>query len=501
MYNGNYDEYDDEYDDYPDEYGYTPMGGPSELYFFGGSYKIRLIENMPTTNGDSIVSCVVEQTEFTRKPAKSLLDVYEYFDNSFFLEFLITLLVNYGVLQINKCKKLINVDEDTCCIYVTAHVSSNQMYCKIEDEIESDEQTTDIIHIGKLPFMRTHQNFYSVTQAIKYSIVKYNSFNDHHDWTSDSIDWFSVYRDLIEPYIISMMCGALKITGITNKNINEYKNYMEFHVQYMVTRQKSSLYCEIYILPKTVFGHTLLYNMYDGRKIYIGVQNKFDDTKADSVTSDVYRICAGSQNLNLLPLNIQNLKLTYDNGSQFIVLDELPTKNDSIANAFILNMNQYTHIPLDYVIYIKALDEFAPFTLNVDNKYNLTTQFLSLVTPDQLVHSFIQLSKVTFVVGTISFYSDVDLPVDIMIKTTYETKEASMLPWGFYEAIQNTFGEINEKTKFVLVPIRALPKYREFMLIGINNETEKIETQSDIINKKEETDISNKKKHKFFKFW
>lgn len=500
MFNDNYDEYNEEYEEYEERY--PNEGFSKEIYFFGGSYKIRVIESLLTETGHSILSCVVEKTNFDVKRNKSLLDVYEYFENSFFLEFLVSILGNYGILELNKCKSLINIDEKSCCIYVTAHLSNNQMYCKIEDEVESDEQTTEIIHIGKTPIMRTHQNFYTTTQAIKYAIVKYNAFDNNYDWNSDGIDWYLVYRNLIEPYIISMMSCALKVNDIDHKNLSKYKNYMEFHVQYAIARQKTSFYCEIYLLPKSVLGHSLIYNMDNGRRIYIGVDNKFDlESNALSINSDIYRLCAGSQNLNLLPLNITNLKSTCDNGKQYIVLNEVPDENDNIMNRFILNINHFTYLSLDSVVYITPVRGFDPCPITLDNNYESILCFLSFLDPDNLVNSFISISDDKFVIGVVSFCTEKELPIDYMIHTVAETKDNSIIPWVFYERLEKVFGSINSKTEFALVPIRALPKYREFMVIGFNKESKEEETQSDIINKKEETDVSVKKKHKFFGLW
>ena len=96
----NYDEYN-EYDDLrsddnnPDQY---------QLIIFKGTYCIRLINDMQASNGNSEASFIVESTGLDIKGMPTIFEVFESFDNTFLLEFLVTLLAD-GMLVIGSLKK------------------------------------------------------------------------------------------------------------------------------------------------------------------------------------------------------------------------------------------------------------------------------------------------------------------------------------------------------------------------------------------------------------
>lgn len=493
-----YNEYEEEEEDFGTGlYSKRLMPGipAEELYFFEGTYKLRTISYMFADQDEMHLSCVVEPTSTNVSKRMSLIDLYEYFEKTYLLEFLIVVIGNSGINNMTKCKKLINIDERSSRILVTAVLNQNQRYCGIEDEVESDLQTTDIIKLGKDSVMRTHQFFYSTTQAVKYSIVKYSAFSDSLDWTSDKVDWAIVYKSLIEPYILLMMRSALKVPDLDKPD--QYKEYMTFYVQYAIARTKSSFYCEIYILPKTVFGHSLVYNGENGRQILIGVKT---DNQEDyiSINSDEFRLCAGTQNLNLLPLNILNLKSTIDNGNRYLVLDEVPMPYDTIMNRFILGMNQYSKLPIECITYFDMVPGIDPCIYNIYNKYESVFTYYGFVDSSEHKSIFIELISNIYVLGVATFALKNTIPYNELCSTSKESKDQSLLPLEFYEKLRKVY-DLKASTDFVLTPIRALPNYREYMVAIYISDSESNENHSDIINKKEETDAKPKKKSRFFK--
>ena len=58
--------------------------------------------------------------------------------------------------------------------------------------------------------------------------------------------------------------------------------------------------------------------------------------------------------------------------------------------------------------------------------------------------------------------------------------------------------KFNVDTKYGIIPIRALPQYREYMLFAINPKSDTKESQSDIISKNESENNNPSKKEGFF---
>ena len=484
----NYDEYN-EYDDLrsddnnPDQY---------QLIIFKGTYCIRLINDMQASNGNSEASFIVEPTGVDIKGMPTIFEVFESFDNTFLLEFLVTLLAD-GMLVIGSLKKLIQFDSNNNpAIYVTAKFSSEQKYLAVDDIVESDESATDMLMVGNTSVMRTHQYFYSTTQAVKWCVVKYDAYKDKNfSWYREELDWSLIYQDLVEPYIKIIIANALK-THIDT--VHQYNDYIKFGVHYYISRLGSSFYMEIFALPLSVFHHKLIYSVDNGRQILLSIlPDNMEEPDKYNLSSDLFRVCMGSQNLNFCPINCYHLRRTTDNGNMYVVVNEVPEPDDELINRFILGPAQYSTLPTEICVYLQYIPGFEPCPLDIKLSDGTTVQSMftyfgfSQVPTEQI--AAMNTSTNTMVLGTCSFSFAKDLKPDELVSTIYDFSEIpngnNILPSKFYENLtkkyNNPYG-----SDYALIPIRALPKYREFMVLVKVPESKMPQSQSDIINANKE---------------
>ena len=491
----------DEYDSYGDDSFNPEDFDPQDtgynyksLYFLGGDYKIELINELVTSADSSYCTFYVTKTNINGNSKKSLFDVFSIFEESFFLEFLVSLMT-YHVLNIGSLKKIISLAENhDPCICITGSFSANQKYLHCEDINESDECATDIFTMNENQVMRTHQYFYSPTQAAKYVILKYDIIHKgRHNWDSIGIDWYAMYKSLIEPYILFMMTNALKCPV---DSIMQHKEYMTFNCQISSSKSGNSFYSEIYLLPSTVHGRKIIYNNEFGREILIGV----DTEDENQITTDQYRVCMGSQNLNLLPINTLNLKHTIDGGKEFIVGNELSLEDDSLMNYFALVPDRYSSVPKEFTMYLKPINGIEPckFNLQIAENKAIESMFnFFAFSGERAKYSVIELASDTRLYGVVTFALSEKIAPNMYSSTIIENNDYSFLPQMFYKIISENY-KLPDDTKFILLPIRALPQYREFMLISIIHDSNPDESQSDIISKSESENNNPSNKKGFF---
>lgn len=501
--NDEYNEYN-EYDD-PEGFGYKPS--TTELYFLKGTYKIRLNRCISTSGSNSQFSAEIIRTEIEDDNAPSIMDVFELLDKTFFLEFLAVMLGQCGINMLNKTHKLLRITDDDSKIYVTAELTTDQKLIHWEDGYESDNQSTDIIYLNGTPVVRTQQNYYGITQSIKYCILNYTVFdNDNFDW--DHADWYLIYETLVEPYIKLFLNAYLKLNQQI-KNVYDYKNYMTLHVQFCSMRTDKTLYLEIYTLPQTVYGHDIIYDTDNGRVIMINTKNNNSDEDLNSMSSDMFRICAGTQNLNLLPVNNTNIYSLFLNGSPHLVLNEISLDDELYENYFLLPRYQHSLVDSRNILRVDQVTVLpkCPFeiTMSDNSIMDSTVQYLAFFTPNNENQTVIETSDTSMILGVICFEFNNVIDSNLFINNIINTNEKSFLPWSFLNTITAVAGlYVNKSDKYVLLPIRALPKYREYMLMLMKSdkpkaiETKAEESHPNIIDKKENTVVHKKKP---FKFW
>lgn len=507
--------YEDEYDEY-EEYNKYSQPEFDTLYFAKGAYTITRISTLRIGGGETLYTFKVEKTNYEIPKTPSLLDIYEKFENSFLLEYLISIICD-GTLNVRSCKKLININEDEACIICTASFSNDQQFLRIDDEVESDSIATDVIQIGNNQVMRTHQMFYCVTQAAKYFMVKFDKISGKTlNWLDESIDWSIIYDNYVDPYIKLLMASFLK-TKVND--INQYKDYMDFNIQFEIERNSNSLYEEIYILPNSVFGRELIYNTADGRQIMI-------ENKDRMMTGDDFRICMGTQNLALLPIDSRKVYTSMDNGKYFLVAHETSNSTDTYLNRFLLPASRWSYLPSEMITWLTVRPGFepCPFIAELVDSFedfnNLKTQeekeeylknhtkfvntvvtFFSYVNSEKDQIEEIPLGSNGRFIGNIVMTSEEDFTVhDFMSTMEEDIKDPNNLyfPLALYQRFISAY-KLPSNVKFMLLPIRALPRYREFMVLTISNDYIQTETQSDIIKENDNNDLIEKnEKHGFF---
>ena len=104
------------------------------LYFCQGAYKIITQNHLAIDSGEMLITYRIERTEYATDKSPSLLDIYEIFDNSYLLEFLMSV-ITPGCMNIRSCRKLINIKESSTCINCTTSFNINKKTVKIEDDI------------------------------------------------------------------------------------------------------------------------------------------------------------------------------------------------------------------------------------------------------------------------------------------------------------------------------------------------------------------------------
>lgn len=510
------DDYDYENDEFADDL--HEDSSMSTLYFCQGAYTITLENQISIGAGETLATYRVVRTEYATNKSPSLLDIYDMFNTTHLLEFLMSVLT-IGLINIRSCRKLINVNEKSACIICTASFNIDQKFVKIEDEVESDEKTSEIINIGNAQVMRTHQMFTCVTQPAKYCMAKYDTIcGENLDWMSNNVDWLLVYNNYVDPYIRMLMSSHLKC--IAEKDY-QYKEYIDFNIQFDIVRSPTCFYEEIYILPNSVFGRELVYNMNDGRQIMICNHM----SNSTGITSDEFRVCMGTQNLSLLPIDNIKIYHTIENGKPYIVCHEASNPDDTLHNYFLLTYHKFSLEPSESILWLTPVEGFdqCPYQIIVadhaEDYDNLKTKeekekFIQEHTKS--INSLIQFFGVSnsitdqlsvIDVGTngkilgvvcmsLADYIKPDALVYCIEEDTDKPNEL-YLPHQFYKSLSIKY-KLSKNTSFTLIPIRALPQYREFMVLAVNHDSKNSETQSDIIEKNKEDLIEKNPKKHFF---
>ena len=487
-----------EYDDYDDidyrEFDTNTM--INTLYFCQGAYKIKLISFLRTNeNGQYLYK--ISRTTVKCKNVISLIELYELLENSYFLEFLVSIM-SEGMLVPETCKMLITMDKNTQYINVTAEFNLDQKCIEIEDNTESDNSTTEIINIGDTQVMRTHQFGYSLTQCIRYLEAKLDIINEKTlAWNDYNIDWYAVYTKFIDPYITTLMSMALRANV---EKDTDYSDYMKFSIQYEIALSENSFYLKIYILPKSVHGRNIIYTENNSREIYIE-NNKNDQY---GMSTDELRICMGTQNLSLLPLNISDVYHTIFNGKEYIVYNELNNSSkDCHRNKFIMTYRRYTNLPISNILYSSNMEGFeqCPIILQFDEETSMKSicQFFGFINPETDKLGMLPIAIDACLLGTMCFSTESSMKSDQFVSTIEEdlNNEKTFLPKSFYKNLITKF-KIPNNAIFQLIPIRALPCYREFMVVSIIKQSNDGQSQTNIIDKDKPVDKVNKQS--FFRF-
>lgn len=499
-----YNDYESEYDEYDSDDLQSCAEFLSKLYFYKETYSIRLVSQLYPADDITECSFIIEKTGGFYPKMPSIVELYEIFNHSFLLEFLISVLVNKPLI-FDSVQKLISVTDTNECVSVTASFSSNQNYIHIEDEIESDNRVTDIMYIGQIPTMRSYQYFYSLTQAAKYCTLKYDVINDRKiNWLSKHIDWQIVYSQFIEVYILQLISHALQIQV---NSVDQYKDYMTFHVQFIINRSESTLYSEFFILPDTVFNHKILYNKYDGREICISNQ-KVNDPGFNLITADELRLCAGSQNSSLIPINLHNIYHTLDDGKDYIVMHETQSKEDTLFNKFALSMYRYSTLPKSIIVYTNPIEGIEPSIFPIPLPKNNSADTGVLCNTIFTYEAFV--NPINAALEPVEFYDDMKIygrvmlrftdliPADVYTYPIDESNEDTFLPSNFYKTLSKVYN-ITNAASYALIPIRAYPIYREFMVVGRMMNSNPTESQSSIITSTSNDTILNKQKPNWFR--
>lgn len=508
MYNDyNYEDDYDENEDYDNSYSHSEY---DTLYFAKGAYTITRISTLRIGGGEILYTFKVERTKYEIPKVPSLLDIYEKFENTFLLEFLMSVICD-GTINVRSCKKLININKDEACIICSAAFSIDQQFIKIEDEVESDAIATDVIQIGTSQVMRTHQMFYCITQAAKYFMVKLDTISGDKklNWMDEGIDWELVYNNYAEPYIKILMSSFLK-TKVDS--FDQYKDYMDFTIQFEFERNSNSIYEEIYILPNSVFGRELIYNSVDGRQIMI-------ENKDRMMNGDEFRLCMGTQNLVLLPIDSKKVYTSFDNGKAFLVAHETSNSTDIYFNRFVLPLSRWSQLPSEMINWLtvrpgfescpfvaELVDSFEDFSklktqeekdeyLKDHTKFvNTVVTFFSYVNSEEDEIEEIPLGSNGRFIGNLVMSSEEDFTIHDFMSTIEEdikNPENLYFPLALYQKFISAY-KLPKDVKFFLLPIRALPRYREFMVLTISNEYIQTETQSGIINENKNDNLIEK---------
>lgn len=484
---------------------------PSPLYFYEGAYKITALSMVGNTDDISHCTFIIETTPISYPHSPSMITVYEELNKSYLLEFLISVLVK-RVLVFNSIEKKINLTKDYACIFITASFSTNQKYIPIDDVILSDSRLTDIITICNTQVMRSSQYFYTLTQPVKYTVVSYDVIKENDfRWDADQIDWYLIYKNYIEEYIIKMMENALRVPI---KYISQYTDYMSFNVQFIIDKTDKAFTAEIYLLPNTILDRQIIYNNINSREISISTYSNNDIKHTDIITEDTLRVCLGTQNFSLIPLSLNDIEHTIINGQPFIVVDEINRKYDKPINKYILPTYCHTYINPNMLEYYNGITDAFSCTMRLtvplfkkseyDCKENLnkpnaimsdaTITYVDFINPASNKNEPFSIDNMT-VYGIVMVTTLDPIPNDAYICTITENLEDPFLPQSLYDTINSRYSN-PRNTIYTLLPISAIPYCRQYLVAKINHKSNLNETQSNIINT-EETPVV-KKRDSFF---
>ena len=226
-------------------------------------------------------------------------------------------------------------------------------------------------------------------------------------------------------------------------------------------------------------------------------------------------------------LPIDNIKIyhTIENGKPYIVCHEASNPDDTLHNYFLLTYHKFSLEPSESILWLTPVEGFdqCPYQIIVadhaEDYDNLKTKeekekFIQEHTKS--INSLIQFFGVSnsitdqlsvIDVGTngkilgvvcmsLADYIKPDALVYCIEEDTDKPNEL-YLPHQFYKSLSIKY-KLSKNTSFTLIPIRALPQYREFMVLAVNHDSKNSETQSDIIEKNKEDLIEKNPKKHFF---
>ena len=136
--------------------------------------------------------------------------------------------------------------------------------------------------------------------------------------------------------------------------------------------------------------------------------------------------------------------------------------------------------------------------IDKDHTVKASINYFSMIHPESKEMTCLKLANDCNAYGVITFALESDIPNNLYITNIGDDEPGNFMPKKFYEMISIAY-KCDKNTQFRMLPIRSLPKYREYLLIGITSDSDSKETQTDIIDKNKDESDEKPKKRRFFK--
>ena len=149
---------------------------------------------------------------------------------------------------------------------------------------------------------------------------------------------------------------------------------------------------------------------------------------------------------------------------------------------------------------LKTQKEKDEYLKNHTKFVNSIVSFFSYVNSEEDQIEVFELGSNGRFIGNLSLSTEDDLSVYDFMNTMEEDitdPDNLYFPLALYQKFISAY-KLPKNVKFMLLPIRALPRYREFMVLTISNDYIQTKTQSDIIKEKDDDLIEKNKKSGFF---
>ncbi|MCM1214105.1 MAG: hypothetical protein NC548_06245 [Lachnospiraceae bacterium] len=209
------------------------------LCIFGGLYHF-MIEGVNMTGGGGFVTATIRPNDRVKViPEKldeipSILDIFEFCEETTFVEFLLSIVVN-GTIDPDYIVKQVHIRDDKGMIMIQARIIPGPSIQAPIDPTTSYKQQSFTQRLGKSEFFITGQEYDLPSQPVAMAVIDvlHNDLVTNDRWggfTSPAVDWSVVYREMIHPLEKSAMGGYLG--GMFTPNIG--KQYMEFNTIFSV---------------------------------------------------------------------------------------------------------------------------------------------------------------------------------------------------------------------------------------------------------------------------
>lgn len=352
------------------------------LKLFGGAYLFS-VEGTTQTGAFRFVSATImpdpkiKVLPETLDKIPTILDVYEYCDNTSIVEFLLSILFD-GAIDPYYTSKEVHIRDDRGMIFIRARIIPDLMCPQPVDASNSYTIQKFVQRLGNLEFMITGQEYDFPSEPTQMATVTVAhsplSIRDNwHGFNSPLIDWISVYKEFILDMEFSLHQGGM-VTYSNEDTISKYVKYISIF-ETSVTADQLSV--RIVQYPRTMMGVDVAFPAGDPNAILLKVPNN----ENDGVDPLLYwRQIIGNLYPGIIPLLLTCTGTVVQNGDNYLYI-KLDSESNGISNAWAFH--QYHSVRPNAMMLFPNAGETNTIDMTIrianDGEYSFSASFYPFI--------------------------------------------------------------------------------------------------------------------------